>query len=231
MQNFPLRIGAPRYVLLAGGIGITALAEMARVLRLLGSDYRLVYAGRSRSRMAYADELAQAHGQRLRLHVSDESARLDTDALAAQAAEIPGTELYMCGPIRLMLAVRRSWHDRGLPAAALRYETFGNSGSFGEEEFVVRVPRLGVEATVGSGQSLLDALELAGVGVISDCLRGECGLCQVRVISVDGEIDHRDVFFSEEQRRRSPKMCACVSRAALADGRPGSRALLTIDVP
>ncbi|MFN3602732.1 MAG: FAD-binding oxidoreductase, partial [Dietzia sp.] len=38
LQNFPLRIGAGRYVLVAGGIGITALVEMGRVLRSLGAD-------------------------------------------------------------------------------------------------------------------------------------------------------------------------------------------------
>jgi dimethylamine monooxygenase subunit B len=33
------------------------------------------------------------------------------------------------------------------------------------------------------------------------------------IVSVDGEIDHRDVFFSDEQRRENHKLCACVSRA------------------
>ena len=65
LQNFPLRVGAPRYVLLAGGIGITAVAEMARVLRHVGADYTLVYVGRGRDRMAYVVELAELHGDRL----------------------------------------------------------------------------------------------------------------------------------------------------------------------
>ena len=30
LQNFPLRVGAARYVLLAGGIGITAIVEHGR---------------------------------------------------------------------------------------------------------------------------------------------------------------------------------------------------------
>ena len=55
LQNFPLRVGAETYVLLAGGIGITAIANMAAALRTLKVDYRLVYAGRSRSAMAYLD--------------------------------------------------------------------------------------------------------------------------------------------------------------------------------
>ncbi|WP_392668491.1 2Fe-2S iron-sulfur cluster-binding protein [Streptomyces sp. LN785] len=44
---------------------------------------------------------------------------------------------------------------------------------------MVSVPALGVEATVGAGQSMLEALEEAGVDVMSDCRKGECDLCQV----------------------------------------------------
>ena len=79
LQNFPLRVGAPRYVLLAGGIGITAVTEMARVLRHVGADYTLVYVGRSRERMAYVAELTELHGDRLVLHVDAEGTPLDVD--------------------------------------------------------------------------------------------------------------------------------------------------------
>ena len=101
-----------RYVLLAGGIGITAIANMASALRSLKADYRLVYAGRSRTAMAYLDELVLLHGDRLVVHVDDEGsltagARPDRDRPATD------TELYMCGPIRLMDAVRRSWTAAG----------------------------------------------------------------------------------------------------------------------
>ncbi|MFN5409311.1 MAG: oxidoreductase, partial [Bradyrhizobium sp.] len=33
------------------------------------------------------------------------------------------------------------------------------------------------------------------------------------VVAVEGEIDHRDVFFSDEQKHDNRKLCACVSRA------------------
>ena len=139
LQNFPLRIGAPRYLLLAGGIGITAVAEMARVLRHVGADYTLVYVGRGRERMAYVVELAELHRDRLVLRVDAEGSPLDVAELVRSVDA--QTELYMCGPIRLMDAVRRNWHDAGLPPANLRYETFGSSGWFEPEEFVVRVPQ------------------------------------------------------------------------------------------
>lgn len=224
LQNFPLRVGAPRYVLLAGGIGITAMAAMAAVVRRVGADYRFVYVGRSRSAMAFLPELAALHGSRLDVHVDDEGTGLDVQALIDDTEQ--DAELYMCGPIRLMDAVRRAWVDRDRPLPNLRYETFGNSGWFQAEEFVVSVPALGIDTVVGPGESLLDALERAGADMMFDCRKGECGLCQVEIVDVEGSVDHRDVFFSEAEKERSTKLCACVSRIA----RPGGGATLTLEV-
>lgn len=233
LQNFPLRVGAERYVLLAGGIGITAIANMAAVLRNVKADYTVVYAGRSRAAMAYLTDLQDLHGDRLQVHVDDEGSSLDVNALIGGID--PGTELYMCGPIRLMDAVRRGWTERELALPDLRYETFGNSGWYDPEEFVVRIPRLGVEAKVGPGRSMLEALEDAGVDMMFDCRKGECGLCEVRILNLDGAVDHRDVFYSERQQHAQEKMCCCVSRAvssatgSRADS-PGTPAVVTIDV-
>ncbi|ABM08133.1 PDR/VanB family oxidoreductase [Arthrobacter sp. Rue61a] len=232
LQNFPLRIGAPSYVLLAGGIGITAIAGMAALLRRLGADYRLVYVARSRDAMAYLDDLAAMHGDRFEAHIDAEGVPLDVRALVGSAPE--DAEFYMCGPIRLMDAVRRAWTERELEPTNLRYETFGNSGWYEAEPFTVRIPRLGVETHVGSDESVLEALERDGVDMMSDCRKGECGLCQVKVLELAGRIDHRDVFYSDRQKEPNTKMCCCVSRVVAAE--PGTvltprPTILTIDVP
>lgn len=235
LQNFPLRVGAERYVLLAGGIGITAIMNMAAVLRNVKADYTLVYAGRTRAAMAYLEDLQDLHGARLEVHVDDEGSTLDVSALVGEID--PGVELYMCGPIRLMDAVRRGWTERELELPDLRYETFGNSGWYDPEEFLVRIPRLGVEATVGQGRSMLEALEDAGVDMMFDCRKGECGLCEVRILGLNGAVDHRDVFYSQRQQNAEEKMCCCVSRAvssasgSRADANSsGFPAVVTIDV-
>jgi len=233
LQNFPLRIGAPRYVLLAGGIGITAIVETARVLASLGADYLLVYVARSREVMPYADQLTALHGDRLTLHVDDEGTPLDVAALVSSVAEDPlaaDTELYMCGPIRLMDAVRRTWLTSGLPPTNLRYETFGNSGWFDPEPFVVKLPQLGIETTVGTGTTVLDALTAAGADLMYDCRKGECGLCLVDVTSVQGRLDHRDVFLSSAQQESGSRVCLCVSRAVAAPDGEGP-AVLELALP
>jgi len=166
--------------------------------------------------MAYLADLQQTHGDRLRVYVDDEGNSLDVVGLINEIGADPvreNAELYMCGPIRLMDAVRRYWATCELPIYNLRYETFGNSGWFEPEEFLVRIPRLNIEAKVGTHTTILEALTAAGADMMFDCRKGECGLCLVEIQDVDGVLDHRDVFLSERQRQLGTKLCTCVSRA------------------
>ncbi|NLB47435.1 MAG: oxidoreductase [Microbacteriaceae bacterium] len=217
LQDFPLRVGAESYALVAGGVGITAMLGMARVLRALGADYTMHYVGSTRSRMAYLDELAAEHGDRLVPHITDEHGRMQVADLLASVPR--HAELYMCGPIRLMQEVRRLWDRDDRDPTALRFETFGNSGWYESQPFVVEVPQYGAEVEVREDESMLEALERAGVDMMYDCRRGECGLCEVRILKLDGKVDHRDVFYSERQKEPNTKMCCCVSRVATEGAR------------
>jgi ferredoxin len=69
---------------------------------------------------------------------------------------------------------------------------------------------------------MLDALESAGVDMIFDCRKGECGLCALPILELEGIVDHRDVFFSDEEKAANTKLCTCVSRVI------GS---ITVDTP
>jgi ferredoxin-NADP reductase len=214
-QHVPLTFGRQSYMLLAGGIGITPIYSIAIELAAYGADVRLLYAGASRAEMPYIDALTAQLGERVSIHASDEGTRIDIDHVVA--AVTPGTQLYICGPLRMLDAVRRAWHARSLPPGDLRYETFGASGQFAPQPFRVSVPRLGLELTVSEHESMLDALTRAGANVMADCLRGECGLCAVDILSTSGVIDHRDLFFSDAQKGEDRKMCACVSRVVNGD--------------
>jgi vanillate O-demethylase ferredoxin subunit len=110
-------------------------------------------------------------------------------------------------------AARHAWIGAGHPLPDLRYETFGSSGSLPTEAFRVRLKGTDLEFEIPRERSMLDVLNAAGHEVMSDCKRGECGLCAIDVVAVDGEIDHRDVFFSDHQKHENTKICACVSRA------------------
>ncbi|MFN6980741.1 MAG: PDR/VanB family oxidoreductase [Brevundimonas sp.] len=210
--DFPLNEQAPHFLLLAGGVGVTPMIAMAERLAHRGAAVKMLYAARDASEFAYQAELAALLGERLCLHDASAGQIIDLrgeiDALPADA------ELYMCGPLGMMDAVKAIWAEQGRPRSALRYETFGSSGKFAVAPFVVNVPRLGIRVEVPENRTMLDALEEAGVAVLSECRRGECGLCAVEIVDLEGDIDHRDVFFSAQQHAESQRMCACVSRVA-----------------
>ena len=236
LQNFPLSYGRPRYVLVAGGIGITALVAMGKALKARGADYRFVYGARSRELMAFADELVADHGDRLELRIDDEGGSLDVDQLVAGCE--PDAELYVCGPVPMLDAIKSAWASAGRQPARLRFETFGSSGRFAPEPFRVRIPRLGLDTVVPHDTSMLEALEASGADMMSDCRKGECGLCEVKILDLNGVIDHRDVFLSDAQHRASDRLLCCVSRVVSArtggvspGGANGAEAAVTIDVP
>ena len=209
-NHFELNRGCPEYLLLAGGIGITPIFTMTLALAEAGANFRLLYAARRPQDLALANELRERIGNRLQVFVSSEGRRVDIRAEIARLR--PDGEFYVCGPIGMLEDAKREWQRSGRPVDQLRFETFGNSGRFASEPFKVRIPRLGREIDVPVDQTMLEALESAGIDMIFDCRKGECGLCALSILETDGIVDHRDVFFSEEEKATNTKLCTCVSR-------------------
>jgi ferredoxin-NADP reductase len=209
-NRFELSWRASHYLLVAGGIGITPIYGMAHALAARGQSVGLLYAARSRSQMPFVDELANLAGVQVQTFVQDEGQALDLKT--EFAALPPDGEVYICGPHGLLEAARTIWEESGRPMSRLRFEVFGDSGRFIEQPFEVEVAGTGRRVSVRADESMLDALMEAGVDMVFDCRRGECGLCAVGVVEASAVIDHRDVFFSSEERHTAAKMCACVSR-------------------
>jgi ferredoxin-NADP reductase len=211
-SHFELAHGRPGYLLLAGGIGITPLIGMAQALQRAGADVRLLHAARSADQHVFADGLAALLGPRYVRMADDAGERVDLDAEIARLH--PEGELYVCGPPGLREAAQDAWRAAGRPARRLRFETFGTAGRFPAKPFVARVRDHGErEIAVPADRTLLSALKAAGVEVMADCLRGECGLCAITVVDRDAELDHRDVFLSADEQQEATTLCACVSRA------------------
>jgi ferredoxin-NADP reductase len=208
-NNFALA-PSERYLFVAGGIGITPLLPMIHQAELLGADWRLLYGGRTRRSMAFTGELAR-HGDRVTLAPQDEHGLLD---LERWLPEQPGPDLkvYCCGPAGLLEAVER--RCAGWPAGRLRTERFA-AADLGaparNEPFEVELRRSGVSVTVTPGQSVLEAINRAGIGVLSSCRQGLCGTCETGVL--EGEPDHRDALLDDAERAAADCMIVCVSRA------------------
>ena len=65
--------------------------------------------------------------------------------------------------------------------------------------------------TIPVGKTIVEVLDAAGIDIMFDCQRGDCGICQTDVIS--GTPDHRDVILSDDERASGEVMQICVSRA------------------
>ncbi|GII79964.1 ferredoxin [Sphaerisporangium rufum] len=201
---------AARYLFIAGGIGITPLLPMVAEAARRGADWRLVYGGRTRASMAFAERLAAEHPGRVELFPQDATGLLDLAALLGVPAA--GTLVYCCGPEPLLAAVEdrcASW-----PAGALRVERFVPAApdeSRSAAAFEVELAQTGVTLTVPADRPILDVVEEAGVAVLSSCREGTCGTCETVVL--DGVPDHRDSLLTEEERAAGDIMFICVSRS------------------
>lgn len=207
-NQFPLA-PAPRYLFVAGGIGITPILPMIGQAAAAGADWRLLYLGRSADRMAFAAEAAARDPFRVTLVQTDRDGLPDAAALPAQAA---GAQVYACGPAGLLTALEAAFAAAGRPGD-LHLERFAPAAQPRPGDGVVRLhlARQGRFVDVAPGQSLLEGLRAAGVELASSCEQGFCGTCECRVLA--GTPDHRDTLLSDEERARGDVMMPCVSRA------------------
>ncbi|WP_321957867.1 PDR/VanB family oxidoreductase [Paraburkholderia bannensis] len=209
-NNFALDRTAAPVLLLAGGIGITPILSMARSLARRHRPFSVIYAGRSRPEMAYHDELARIAGESVRFHYSDEAGVIDL--VEVMRAQPDDTVAYVCGPAPMVRATHDAGRTLGWADARVRSELFGAAQAGEAHAFDVKLLQSGRTIHVSEDASILDALNAAGVPVLWDCRRGECGLCPLRVVSSDGALQHHDRYLTDDERAAGDTLCICVSR-------------------
>jgi ferredoxin len=110
-----------------------------------------------------------------------------------------------------MDAVEAAAAALGWPQSHVHREDFGAAGG---EPFVVRLTSSGREIAVAGDQTMLEALEAAGIDAPSLCRGGACGVCIMPVR--EGTPEHRDHFLSEAERAAGCHVMPCVSRSRSA---------------
>jgi len=210
-NGFALRRDATDTLLIAGGIGITALASMAMTLQRGGHAWRLCYLARSADRFALMDRLGPL-GDKVE-YLAGLTVQATQVAIARHlGAHRDARHVYLCGPTGLIDAGRKLAADLGWPDEAVHFEHFGNPAALDTAGgFQVQLARSGLSLRVPDGQTLLHALREHGVPMPSSCEQGACGTCRVTVL--DGEPDHRDVCLNRAERARGDCLMSCVSRA------------------
>jgi ferredoxin-NADP reductase/uncharacterized iron-regulated membrane protein len=213
-NHFPLAPAARRSILLAGGIGVTAILSMAERLAGDGADFELHYCARSREHAPFLERIRAApYAGRVSFYFGSGPDARRLDMRAVLASPHPDTHLYACGPKRFMDGVIGTARQLGWPESHIHREFFGGAGQVREDDtaFDIRIASSGRTIRVGRRQTALEALIAAGVPVQSSCRQGVCGSCMLRVI--DGEPDHRDLFLSAGERALRDRFLPCCSRA------------------
>jgi len=76
--------------------------------------------------------------------------------------------------------------------------------------FEVHLAQRNLTLTVAADQSILQALQDAGVDVPFSCSEGICGTCQTKVL--EGEPDHWDMYLTPEEQEKGDTIMVCISR-------------------
>ncbi len=203
-------VDAPRYLFIAGGIGITPILPMVAAVDAVGADWQLWYGGHSRASMAFLDELA-AYGDRVRIYPGDEEGRIPLGSVLAPPRQ--DTLVYCCGPEPLLVAVE-GWCTTW-PVGSLHFERFKAKPAEAAPPvvatFEVVLQRSGITITVPPDKSILDMVYAAGLYALSSCREGVCGTCEAHVL--EGVPDHRDSVLTPAEREANEVMMICISRS------------------
>jgi ferredoxin-NADP reductase len=200
-QNFfcPPR-HAKRHLLISAGIGVTPFLSYAAAL---AAPFELHHVCKTADAPAFAALLPR--GAPITLH----SGRAAFDLKGLLAAQKLDTHLSVCGPDDFMAAVVQTAAACGWPRAKLHRESFG--GVAGGAPFTVTLAKSAITLEVGPEESLLEALERAGLNPPSLCRGGACGACELAVLG--GIPEHHDHVLSTETRAAHTAIMTCVSRA------------------
>jgi ferredoxin-NADP reductase len=216
-NDFPLDENAGRYLLLAGGIGITPLLSMLAVLRRRRAAFALHYCARTPEDAAFREDLAILAAQgRVHFHYDGGDPARGLDVPALLRSQPPGTHLYCCGPPGLMAAAAEAAAD--WPAGSVHFEDFGGAvvdPPEDERPFRIRLVKSGGDYEVAAGESIAAVLRRHGIAVKTACELGYCGACLTPYTG--GEPDHRDQFLDAEGRRRYVMICCARARSPVLE--------------
>jgi ferredoxin-NADP reductase len=193
-----------RYQFIASGIGITPIRSMLRSLPA-SRQWELLYLGRSRDQMAYADELEKAFPDRVRVWASAQrGARADLAELIDSRSHV-----YACGSESLLSELESRIAPERLHLE--RFVPIDRSGEHDLAALTVTWAPTGESIPVPADKTVLEAIEGKGIDVNASCRRGVCGSCELRVDQ--GQAAHLDSVMSDHDKDELGIIYPCVSRA------------------
>ncbi|MGE8081215.1 PDR/VanB family oxidoreductase [Peribacillus loiseleuriae] len=207
-NHFPLSFSAKHHVFIAAGIGITPFLAMASHLKNQGKTFELHYAAPSKELCAFYPYLSSVYPEETHFYFSRTDRRMTTEVMKNQAI---GTHVYFCGTEGMVKEFAEAAKLYGYPESSIHFELF-TPPDFGPlYAFEVELKQRNQILQIPEGATLLEVLLENDIDAPYSCKVGGCGSCQVNVLN--GEVDHRDVFLTDEEKNEANVVLTCVSRA------------------
>ena len=184
---------APHILAVAGGSGITPFLSMAKAIREGSEDFRLtlLYGVRTRTHMVF--DPAVFADERIRIipvlsHEEAEGYRhgfITADILSEFADA--GTSVFLCGPDAMYGFVGGELAKLGVEPSRIRRErnAVGDRPDAADATFALTVHIRDEVRTIPAraSETLVTALERAGIAAPVRCKSGVCGFCHSRLIA------------------------------------------------
>jgi len=213
-NRFPLVQSAKRSLLVAGGIGVTPILCMAERLAHVGADFNMHYFARSAARAAFVDRIKRStFADRVVFHFTQDEQQQRLDLAALLETHDAETHLYVCGGEGFTNAVIGAALQQGWREDQIHREYFSaeQRECDGNLEFDVTIASTGKTVRIPADKTVMAALADYGIHITTSCEQGVCGTCVTRVL--EGEPQHRDLFLSDDERKRNDRFTPCCSRA------------------
>ena len=213
---FALVPGAAHTVLLAGGIGITPIKAMAHTLTAEGKSFELHYCARTARNVAFTAELrALVPPDNLHFHFDNGVPGQGLNIAGLLKHQPAGAHVYYCGPGGFMKACADASTDWA--PGSVHFEHFKPpeppKKAAPDAAFEVRLAKRGITVPVLPDQTIVRAIELAGLRVPTSCLSGLCGSCKVEYL--EGDVEHNDYILSDEEKTHCLTLCVSRSRSPM----------------
>ena len=180
-------------VAIAGGSGVTPFLSMMKAIREGSEDFRLtlIYGARTRDHIPFDPEKFRGEGVEVIVVLSEEEAEgyrhgFITAGLLKEYIDCD-TSVFMCGPDAMYRFVRGELESLGFDETKIRQER----NSVGDREvseikafrLIVHIRDAVYELVAANNETLITALERAGIPAVVRCRNGVCGFCHSRVVN------------------------------------------------
>jgi len=127
---FNYKSGGPKQIWIAGGIGLTPFLSFLRDMdSQLAHDVNLYYTLRHPEEAIFIDEIEAVDKKypRLKVHIrytAREGSLTIEEIVKDAGGDVKGHDVYMCGPIGMMMAFEKKFLDLGVPNDSIHFEEF-----------------------------------------------------------------------------------------------------------